>query len=323
MPSRRFRWLVVKEFRELLASRAFWLLLVMIGPLVGHGFITAVDTYAEASGIGGGPAALAQGLSPLDGIFVPAFGAYDLAVDAALPLRRHPPGGGREGQRRMETAAAIAGVIRRHAACEGTDSAGGMADCLDSGTLRAGALEALRRNDLRARAVESSAGASAARRAGRWVGGRGRRDRQRSGLCGHRDAGFYGGYVGAGIHRRRTRRRVGEARLLHSHVRVAYIRAGTVPARHGAGYRRHRDRRICARLHMAPRRAHCAGALPGVRRHCCWSSLSAWSPPRACAPPGTSARIAATASRPPTKRRSPAYASPCALPSFCRPKIRA
>jgi ABC-type transport system involved in multi-copper enzyme maturation permease subunit len=78
--------LLAKEFRELLASRAFWLLLLMIGPLVGHGFITAVDTYAEASGIGGGPAALAQGLSPLDGILVPTFGAYDLAVTLLFPF---------------------------------------------------------------------------------------------------------------------------------------------------------------------------------------------------------------------------------------------
>ena len=86
MPSRRFGWLAAKEFRELMASRAFWLLLLMTGPLVGHGFITAVDSYAEASGIGGGPAALAQGLSPLDGIFVPTFGAYDLAVTLLFPF---------------------------------------------------------------------------------------------------------------------------------------------------------------------------------------------------------------------------------------------
>jgi ABC-type transport system involved in multi-copper enzyme maturation permease subunit len=86
LPSRRFRWLVAKEFRELMASRAFWLLLLMIGPLVGHGFITAVDTYAEASGIAGGPAALGQGLSPLDGILVPTFGAYDLAVTLLFPF---------------------------------------------------------------------------------------------------------------------------------------------------------------------------------------------------------------------------------------------
>src|SRR5947209_2976915 len=58
----------------------------MVGPLVGHGFITAVDAYAEASGIGGGPAALAQGLSPLDGIFVPTFGAYDIAVTLLFPF---------------------------------------------------------------------------------------------------------------------------------------------------------------------------------------------------------------------------------------------
>ena len=87
MPSRsRLRWLLVKESRELMASRAFWLLLLMIGPLVGHGFITAVQLYAEASGMGGGAAALAQGLSPLDGILVPTFGAYDLAVTLLFPF---------------------------------------------------------------------------------------------------------------------------------------------------------------------------------------------------------------------------------------------
>jgi ABC-2 type transport system permease protein len=80
------RWLVKQEWRELLASRAFWLLLFMIAPLVGHSFITAVNTYAEASGAGGGPAALAQGLSPLDGILVPTFGAYDLAVTLLFPF---------------------------------------------------------------------------------------------------------------------------------------------------------------------------------------------------------------------------------------------
>lgn len=86
MPARSFRWLLAKEFRELMASRAFWLLLLMIGPLVGHAFITAVETYAEASGIAGGPAALSQGLSPLDGMLVPTFGAYDLAVTLLFPF---------------------------------------------------------------------------------------------------------------------------------------------------------------------------------------------------------------------------------------------
>lgn len=74
------------DLGELVAARSFWLLLAMIGPLVGQAFITAVASYAEASGAGGGPAALAQGLSPLDGIVVPTFGAYDLAVTFLLPF---------------------------------------------------------------------------------------------------------------------------------------------------------------------------------------------------------------------------------------------
>ncbi len=83
---RSLRILIAKEFRELASARAYWLLLLLIGPLVGHAFITAVDLYGEASGRGGGPAALAQGLSPLDGILVPTFGAYDLAVTLLFPF---------------------------------------------------------------------------------------------------------------------------------------------------------------------------------------------------------------------------------------------
>lgn len=78
--------LLAKEWRELIASRSYWLLLLMIGPLAGHGFITAVAFYAEASGSGGGPAALAQGLTPLDGILSPTFGAYDLAATFLFPF---------------------------------------------------------------------------------------------------------------------------------------------------------------------------------------------------------------------------------------------
>jgi ABC-type transport system involved in multi-copper enzyme maturation permease subunit len=75
-----------KERRELASSRAWVVLLVVLGPLVGHAFITAVDSYAEASGAGGGPAALAQGLSPLDGIVVPVFGAYAIAGILLFPF---------------------------------------------------------------------------------------------------------------------------------------------------------------------------------------------------------------------------------------------
>jgi ABC-2 type transport system permease protein len=83
---RRFLLLFFKEWRELTVSRAYWLLLLAVGPLVGHGFINAVNLYAEASGVGGGPAALPQGLTPLDGLLAPTFGAYDLAVTLLFPF---------------------------------------------------------------------------------------------------------------------------------------------------------------------------------------------------------------------------------------------
>jgi hypothetical protein len=80
------RWLVAKELRELVASRATLVVALCIGPLVGHAFQTAIALYGEASGGGGGPAALSQGLSPLDGIVVPTFGAYAVAAMLLYPF---------------------------------------------------------------------------------------------------------------------------------------------------------------------------------------------------------------------------------------------
>ena len=85
MRSPSFVQLLAKELRELFASRAFWLLLLFVGLLVGHGFITAVGLYAEMSG-SGGPAALPQGLTSLDGVLVPTWGAYDLAATLLFPF---------------------------------------------------------------------------------------------------------------------------------------------------------------------------------------------------------------------------------------------
>ena len=82
----RLRWLAAKEWRELLASRATLVFALCVGPLVGHAFATAVSLYGEASGAGGGPAALSQGLSPLDGIVVPTFGAYAIAAMLLFPF---------------------------------------------------------------------------------------------------------------------------------------------------------------------------------------------------------------------------------------------
>ena len=81
-----FRRLLAHELRELAASRSWWLLLLVVGPLVGHAFVTSTGLYAEASGAGGGAAALAQGLSPLEGIVVPTFGAYDLVATLLFPF---------------------------------------------------------------------------------------------------------------------------------------------------------------------------------------------------------------------------------------------
>ena len=84
--TRGARWLQRKEFAELAHSPAFALLLVLVSLLVGHEFISAVQTYSEMSGSGGGSSALAQGMNPLDGILVPTFGAYDLAATLLLPF---------------------------------------------------------------------------------------------------------------------------------------------------------------------------------------------------------------------------------------------
>lgn len=85
-PATRLRWLAAKEWRELVASRATLVVALCVGPLVGHAFATAVSLYGEASGAGGGPAALSQGLSPLDGIVVPTFGAYAIAAMLLFPF---------------------------------------------------------------------------------------------------------------------------------------------------------------------------------------------------------------------------------------------
>jgi hypothetical protein len=78
----RTRELLRKDLAELTASRAWWLLLVVVGLLTGQAFIGAVHAYAEMSA----PNALAQGLSPLDGIVVPTLGAYELAIMLLFPF---------------------------------------------------------------------------------------------------------------------------------------------------------------------------------------------------------------------------------------------
>ena len=88
MPSRRssFVWLVRKEWRELVVSRSWWVLLLAIGPLVGVTFISAARTYAEASGFGGTSAGVGEAFSPLVGIWAPTFSACEVAAVFLLPF---------------------------------------------------------------------------------------------------------------------------------------------------------------------------------------------------------------------------------------------
>jgi ABC-2 type transport system permease protein len=80
------RWLLAKEWRQLLASRAWWIMLVLTGPLVGVSFISSVNTYAEASGLGGTTAGIGQAFSPLTGIWSPSFSAFEVAAVFLLPF---------------------------------------------------------------------------------------------------------------------------------------------------------------------------------------------------------------------------------------------
>src|SRR4029078_10574095 len=81
-----WRWLLAKEWRELTSSRAWWVMLVVMGPLVGFAFISAVQTYAEASGLNGTSAGVGEAFSPLVGIWAPTFSACELAAALLVPF---------------------------------------------------------------------------------------------------------------------------------------------------------------------------------------------------------------------------------------------
>jgi len=83
---RQWLWLVDKEYRELTSSRAWWLMLVAMGPLVGVSFISAVRTYGEASGLNGTAVGVGEAFSPLIGVWAPTFSACELAAAFLLPF---------------------------------------------------------------------------------------------------------------------------------------------------------------------------------------------------------------------------------------------
>jgi hypothetical protein len=79
-------WLFAKEWRELLVSKSWWVLLLGMGPLTGVSFISAVRTYAEVSGLNGTAAGVGEALSPLIGVWAPTFSACELAAVFLLPF---------------------------------------------------------------------------------------------------------------------------------------------------------------------------------------------------------------------------------------------
>ena len=85
-PRSPFLWLLDKEWRELVVSKSWWVLLFVMGPLVGVSFISSVRTYAEVSGLNGTAAGVGEALSPLIGVWAPTFSACELAAVFLLPF---------------------------------------------------------------------------------------------------------------------------------------------------------------------------------------------------------------------------------------------
>jgi ABC-2 type transport system permease protein len=80
------RPLLAKELAEILNGRALWAMLLLVCPLVGYSFFQAVSLYGEASASVSRSAAVVTGLSPLDGILVPTFGSFYVAVTLLFPF---------------------------------------------------------------------------------------------------------------------------------------------------------------------------------------------------------------------------------------------
>ena len=78
--------LLAKELREIVSGRALWTMLLILCPLVGYSFWQAVVLYGEASAAARDAPVLASGLSPLDGVLVPTFGALYIAVTLLFPF---------------------------------------------------------------------------------------------------------------------------------------------------------------------------------------------------------------------------------------------
>ena len=80
------RVLLVQEMRTVLVSPALWGMLIILSLLVGYSFMQAVELFSQASLTALSYPALASGMNPMEGIFVPTFGAYYLVETLLLPF---------------------------------------------------------------------------------------------------------------------------------------------------------------------------------------------------------------------------------------------
>ncbi|HHD57232.1 MAG TPA: ABC transporter permease, partial [Desulfobulbaceae bacterium] len=80
------RILLQQEIYGLLLAPALWIMLIILSLLVGYSFIQAVDLFSRAGRTALSFPEMAQGMNPLDGIFVPTFGAYYLTETLLLPF---------------------------------------------------------------------------------------------------------------------------------------------------------------------------------------------------------------------------------------------
>jgi ABC-2 type transport system permease protein len=80
------RPLLMKELWDVVSGRALWTMLLILSPLVGYSLGQAIALYNEASVAALQSPALASGLSPLDGVLVPTWGAFYVAVTLLFPF---------------------------------------------------------------------------------------------------------------------------------------------------------------------------------------------------------------------------------------------
>jgi ABC-2 type transport system permease protein len=85
-PRAPFHPLLAKELWEVASGRALWTMLLILCPLVGYSFFQAAALYGEASSAARDSPVLASGLTPLDGVLVPTFGALYVAVTLLFPF---------------------------------------------------------------------------------------------------------------------------------------------------------------------------------------------------------------------------------------------